>query len=238
MRDFVLTKHSMSEYYEAATNVTGSQLPDSSSPFHIPSLQQASSSDHVKSNEKADLERVVSFEDLSLCYLDPQGNIQGPFLGIDIIQWFDQGFFGTDLLLRLTDAPDGSPFQELGDMMPNLKTQSGSVSNSNLPTNIESLDGVGSMLEERKTAPHYEESNNLNIQHWTPSGLEPTSSDDLHSRIRNNNYNFELQYLDNQRFQNYVERDEGMQCLSTLPLYISSSVITVTLIASLYVLQK
>ncbi|PRQ54303.1 putative GYF domain-containing protein [Rosa chinensis] len=210
VRDFGLPKHSMSENFEPATTVIGSQLPDdSSSLFHIPSLQQTSSSDqYVKSNEKADLERVVSFEDLSLCYLDPQGNIQGPFLGIDIISWFDQGFFGTDLLVRLADAPNGSPFQELGEMMPNLNTKSGLVSNSNLPTNMESFGGVGSILEERKTAPHYEESNILNIQHWTSSGLEPTLSDDLHSRIPNNGYNSELQYLDNQRFQNYVEEDE------------------------------
>ncbi|XP_050383919.1 protein ESSENTIAL FOR POTEXVIRUS ACCUMULATION 1-like isoform X2 [Argentina anserina] len=207
VKDFGLPKHSMSEN-EPATIVIDSQLPDSSSPFHIPSLQQAPSTDlYVRSNEKADSEIVVSFEDLSLCYLDPQGNVQGPFLGIDILQWFEQGFFGSDLLLRLTDAPDGSPFQELGELMPNLKTQSGLISNSNLHTR-ESFDGVGSIVEERKMAPHFEDSTNINIQHWTSSGLEPTSSDDLHFRVSNYGYNSELQYLDNQRFQNYVEEDE------------------------------
>lgn len=223
VRGFGLPKHPMLENFEPATVAIGSQLPDDSSLlFHIPSLQKTLSSDHyVKSNEKAEVsERVVAPEDLSMCYLDPQGNIQGPFLGIDIISWFDQGFFGTDLLVRLADAPDGSPFQELGEVMPNLKTKSGLVSNPNLPTNVESLGGVGSSLEERKTAPNYEESNVLNIQHWTSSGYEATSSGDLHSRIPNNGYNSELQYLDNQRFQNFVDEDEGMLCKSTLSFYI------------------
>lgn len=65
--------------------------------------------------------RGVPPEELSLYYQDPQGEIQGPFLGVDIISWFEQGFFGTDLPVRLEDAPDDLPFQELGDVMPHLK---------------------------------------------------------------------------------------------------------------------
>ncbi|KAK4765120.1 hypothetical protein SAY86_026210, partial [Trapa natans] len=72
-------------------------------------------------------ERSFQAEEMSLFYLDPQGEIQGPFLGVDIISWFEQGFFGTDLLVRLADAPEGTPFLELGHMMPHLKCIDGLV---------------------------------------------------------------------------------------------------------------
>lgn len=64
---------------------------------------------------------LTSPEDLSLVYTDPQGEIQGPFCGADIIGWFEAGFFGIDLPVRLADAPDGAPFIALGSMMPQLK---------------------------------------------------------------------------------------------------------------------
>lgn len=66
-------------------------------------------------------DQVTLLEELTLFYKDPQGDIQGPFLGIDIIQWFEQGFFGTDLLVCLSDAPEGTPFQPLGELMLHLR---------------------------------------------------------------------------------------------------------------------
>ncbi|XP_059636440.1 protein ESSENTIAL FOR POTEXVIRUS ACCUMULATION 1 [Cornus florida] len=62
-------------------------------------------------------------EDLILCYKDPQGEIQGPFTGSDIIGWFEAGYFGIDLLVRLKDAPRDSPFSLLGDVMPHLRAK-------------------------------------------------------------------------------------------------------------------
>ncbi|XP_024969887.1 uncharacterized protein LOC112509262 isoform X1 [Cynara cardunculus var. scolymus] len=59
-------------------------------------------------------------EDLVLFYKDPQGAIQGPFTGSDIIGWFEAGYFGIDLLVRLANAPQDSPFATLGDVMPHL----------------------------------------------------------------------------------------------------------------------
>ncbi|ONI19986.1 hypothetical protein PRUPE_3G309100 [Prunus persica] len=172
--------------------------------------EQTSSSDrhYVKSNEAHVSDRIVSPEDLSLCYLDPQGNTQGPFLGIDIIAWFEQGFFGIDLPVRLFDAPDGSPYQELGDVMPHLKTKSGYVSNSSLHAKLEPLDVIKGSLEERISAPNYGGSNILNSQQWTPSVLEATSSGSVQSRMPNHSYQSELQYLDNQSIQNFVAEDE------------------------------
>ncbi|KAI3761198.1 hypothetical protein L1987_51609 [Smallanthus sonchifolius] len=70
--------------------------------------------------------RIVSQpspEDLVLFYKDPQGSIQGPFTGSDIIGWFEAGYFGIDLLVRLANAPPDSPFALLGDVMPHLRAK-------------------------------------------------------------------------------------------------------------------
>ncbi|KAK4750967.1 hypothetical protein SAY87_004449 [Trapa incisa] len=62
-------------------------------------------------------------ENLILYYKDPQGEIQGPFTGSDIIGWFEAGFFGIDLLVRPSGAHSGSPFMFLGDVMPHLRAK-------------------------------------------------------------------------------------------------------------------
>ncbi|KAL5144505.1 GYF domain-containing protein mpd2 [Glycine soja] len=62
-------------------------------------------------------------EELSLFYKDPQGRIQGPFKGIDIISWFEAGYFGIDLPVRLENAASDSPWLQLGDAMPHLRAK-------------------------------------------------------------------------------------------------------------------
>ncbi|CAJ1973315.1 unnamed protein product [Sphenostylis stenocarpa] len=62
-------------------------------------------------------------EELSLLYKDPQGHIQGPFKGIDIISWFEAGYFGIDLPVRLENAASDSPWLQLGDAMPHLRAK-------------------------------------------------------------------------------------------------------------------
>ncbi|CAO2817803.1 unnamed protein product [Amaranthus hypochondriacus] len=62
-------------------------------------------------------------EDLLLYYKDPQGQIQGPFSGSDIIGWFEAGYFGIDLQVRLVNAPMDSAFSLLGDVMPHLRAK-------------------------------------------------------------------------------------------------------------------
>lgn len=59
--------------------------------------------------------------DLVLYYKDPQGIIQGPFAGNDIITWFESGYFGLELQVRLASAPADSPYSPLGDVMPHLR---------------------------------------------------------------------------------------------------------------------
>ncbi|KAM0967835.1 hypothetical protein ACFX2A_016567 [Malus domestica] len=65
----------------------------------------------------------LSPEDLQLYYKDPQGIIQGPFSGADIIGWFEAGYFGIDLLVRIAGASNDTPFLALGDVMPHLRAK-------------------------------------------------------------------------------------------------------------------
>ncbi|XP_023644640.1 uncharacterized protein LOC17898410 isoform X2 [Capsella rubella] len=76
-------------------------------------------------------------EEFLFLYIDPQGVIQGPFIGSDIISWFEQGFFGTDLQVRLANAPEGTPFQDLGRVMSYLKTESVHVPSSDQMSELE-----------------------------------------------------------------------------------------------------
>ncbi|RDX97269.1 hypothetical protein CR513_19975 [Mucuna pruriens] len=62
-------------------------------------------------------------EELSLFYKDPKGLIQGPFKGIDIIGWFEAGYFGIDLPVRLESSAADSPWYSLGDVMPHLRAK-------------------------------------------------------------------------------------------------------------------
>nr|XP_048331467.1 protein ESSENTIAL FOR POTEXVIRUS ACCUMULATION 1 isoform X2 [Ziziphus jujuba var. spinosa] len=62
-------------------------------------------------------------EELQLSYIDPQGIIQGPFTGADIIGWFEAGYFGIDLQVRLASASSDGPFASLGDVMPHLRAK-------------------------------------------------------------------------------------------------------------------
>ncbi|XP_059278249.1 protein ESSENTIAL FOR POTEXVIRUS ACCUMULATION 1-like isoform X2 [Lycium ferocissimum] len=127
-------------------NVTfdvSAKLPDNSdSVYVIPS--DISSSRHSGIENQS--ERGIPPEEMSLYYCDPQGEIQGPFLGVDIISWFEQGFFGTDLLVRLEGAPEDSPFYELGDVMPHLKFGHRYSSNADL-SNVDQPDVLEGKLE-------------------------------------------------------------------------------------------
>ncbi|KAK8952796.1 hypothetical protein KSP40_PGU003743 [Platanthera guangdongensis] len=98
-----------------------SKLPDdSSSLFETTEVIPRNKECNYGNNEVEPLE-MTPHQELSLFYQDPQGDIQGPFLGVDIISWFEQGFFGMDLPVCLSDAPDGTPFRPLGKLMPHLK---------------------------------------------------------------------------------------------------------------------
>ncbi|GFY86154.1 GYF domain-containing protein [Actinidia rufa] len=80
-------------------------------------------------------------EDLLLYYKDPQGEIQGPFSGSDIIGWFESGYFGIDLQVRLANAPHDSPFSSLGDVMPHLQAKARPPPGFNALKQTEIVDG-------------------------------------------------------------------------------------------------
>ncbi|KAG6406422.1 hypothetical protein SASPL_134022 [Salvia splendens] len=82
-------------------------------------------------------------EDLVLIYKDPQGEIQGPFSGSDIITWFEAGYFGIELLVRLASAPADSPFTSLGDVMPHLRAKARPPPGFNSPKPNEIQDTSG-----------------------------------------------------------------------------------------------
>lgn len=174
---------------------------DSSFLFDLQKLQPNPSSDQLdlKSNNEAHLlESLSSPEDLSLCYLDPQGVIQGPYLGIDIITWLEQGYFGTDLPVRLADAPDGSPFLELGEVIPHLKMNS-CPSNNNSASRLQ--------LNDIAEAPVYDlkGSTVISDQQQDLPTFEITA--DLHSRVPNRNYLSECQQLEDQSFSIVAPED-------------------------------
>ncbi|KAI3983435.1 hypothetical protein MKX01_038855 [Papaver californicum] len=189
--DFVLEpKHENID--SIATSESYNKLSsDSSSLFKALSLQEVSSTNEhfLKNSEESNqLERDTPPEEWSLFYKDPQGETQGPFLGVDIISWFDQGFFGTDLLVCLSDAPDGTVFQELGDLMPHLKLKSLSNSDGNHVSKLDNLSDALSSIPE----PSHPDTQNLHdvvsrdkevLFRGRPGSSNSNSNGELYSNI-------------------------------------------------------
>lgn len=46
-------------------------------------------------------------------YRDPQGNIQGPWTGLEMHDWFKAGFFSPDLQIKKLEEPDFEPLAQL-----------------------------------------------------------------------------------------------------------------------------
>ncbi|KAE9588457.1 putative GYF-like domain-containing protein [Lupinus albus] len=82
-------------------------------------------------------------EELSLFYKDPNGQIQGPFKGIDIIGWFEAGYFGIDLTVRLENSEADSPWLSLGDVMPHLRAKARPPPGFSAPKPTDSVDVPG-----------------------------------------------------------------------------------------------
>ncbi len=73
-------------------------------------------------DQRKDLEQPMgNFELLPIFYLDPQGGIQGPFMGIDIIRWFHVGFYDVNFLVKLANYLENVSFVPFGDLMPRFK---------------------------------------------------------------------------------------------------------------------
>ncbi|KAL1352635.1 hypothetical protein HN51_016633 [Arachis hypogaea] len=201
------TNHGVDSF---STSELNNNLPDA---FGFSPLEQNPSINQqdLKFNENAYSYEIAAVpEELSLCYLDPQGAIQGPFLGIDIILWFEQGFFGLDLPVRLSDAPEGSPFQELGDVMPHLKGKSGFSSGTNLVAQSESSDAIQRNL--KVDVPNFDFNGSAvnDDQLWSLSRPDVSACVGVQSQIRSQNYRSEVQFSDDQAFSNIVAPEEDM----------------------------
>ncbi|TVU34585.1 hypothetical protein EJB05_16422 [Eragrostis curvula] len=133
------------EVKSSAHHDLGSKLPDdSNSLFAVPRFEHPSEPPMPYQNNDMDIKASGQAgypEELTLYYLDPQGGVQGPFLGADIISWYEDGYFGLELPVRLSQAPDDAPFRPLVEVMPHL----GHKPQSHLAVPCESAESLGSV---------------------------------------------------------------------------------------------
>lgn len=151
-----------------------------------------------------ELERATPPEQLVLYYIDPQGATQGPFLGADIISWFEQGFFGIDLPVRLADAPEGTPFQDLVEVMPHLKAKDMNVSTSDPNSELEFGAFGGSMEASLPTASAV---NNGMSQPF--SEFNGISAQNIQTRLSEPEAPLQLPRSEGKSIQDLLAQDEG-----------------------------
>ncbi|RLN23195.1 hypothetical protein C2845_PM07G33260 [Panicum miliaceum] len=127
------------------------KLPDDSNTlFDVPPFEHHSETPMLYQNSDIDVKAGghASYpEELTLYYLDPQGGVQGPFLGADIISWYEDGYFGLELPVRLSQAPDDVPFRPLVEVMPHLGQKPQSHPPALCDESVESLDSAQSKFE-------------------------------------------------------------------------------------------
>ncbi|GAB2241961.1 hypothetical protein Droror1_Dr00018736 [Drosera rotundifolia] len=152
----------------------------------------------------------ISPEELTLCYRDPQGVIQGPFLGVDIISWFDQGFFGTDLPVRLADAPEGTSFQALGDLMPYLNVGESHNDSMGLTPNFEQTAGALGGSLELPASVTASEADMLPLanQSWRVPEFDTMPNQQAYSGLTEHDSSSQLAYSDGKHFPDSVAQDE------------------------------
>ncbi|KAI3859402.1 hypothetical protein MKX03_013769 [Papaver bracteatum] len=203
-------KHVTSEDFEssASLNVSTKLRDEPSSLLNLPIFQNSDSND-IKNGEPNVSERGPSPEEMSLYYRDPQGETQGPFLGADIISWFDQGFFGPDLPVCPSDAPEGTPFQELGEVMPQLKLKPWSDSATTPFSRVEPCDAVGSFDEPAAAmVPDFMGLTVPGDQKWGTSEFENLSAAQVHSLISKSEDPVEPHYSEVERFHEFIAQNE------------------------------
>ncbi|GAB2297735.1 hypothetical protein Dimus_031822 [Dionaea muscipula] len=213
--DLATTKHPLFDELERASFDHSKKLPDDTKlPFVsqtlgdglIPNLQHSQNKNEV-------LDSAISPEELTLYYRDPQGEIQGPFLGVDIISWFDQGFFGTDLPVRLADAPEGTLFQELGDVMPYLKIGEDYGASLGASSNFDQPAGalIGKMESSLPASVAATEVGDLSPptnQSWQVPNFDILSTQQAHSSLLEDDFSLQLAYSNGKKFQDSTPQDE------------------------------
>ncbi|KAL1808805.1 protein ESSENTIAL FOR POTEXVIRUS ACCUMULATION 1 isoform X1 [Daucus carota subsp. sativus] len=212
--DLAFAKHPLFDGIESnssLSNVTTLAV-DLSSSHDVKSSEQYYFGNKQVSEERPDyseyqLERITPPEELSLFYCDPQGEIQGPFLGVDIISWFEQGFFGADLPVRLADASEETPFRQLGDVMPHLQGMTEYASNPDRSSKVETSGAFEGMLDAKLSAslPVPEMMDN---PRWQMSDFDGISANNVQSRMSEHEGLLDVPYSEGQSFQEFVAQDE------------------------------
>ncbi|KAG8639941.1 hypothetical protein MANES_13G007800v8 [Manihot esculenta] len=202
-----LTNFPADEVDSASPFDVKSKLPDdSNSLFVLPSPDQDRSSAmlHLANKSDAkDLERSTQLEDFYFYYIDPHGNTQGPFLGADIVLWFEEGYFGTDLPVRLADAPEGTSFQSLGEVMPHLKLRGVYPSSEK-----EQSGALGGNLEPGLPVAAPENTDVINELCQPLSDLNSLSAQHVQSRMSEPENPLHLPHSESQSFHDFVAHDE------------------------------
>ncbi|KDP26849.1 hypothetical protein JCGZ_18007 [Jatropha curcas] len=209
--DSVLTRQFLSDDVDSTSSfAVQSKLPDdSNSLFVLPSPDQdhfGTMSNLANKNEGKDLERSMPPEDLYFYYVDPHGQTQGPFLGADIVMWFEEGYFGMELPIRLADAPEGAPFQSLGEIMPHLKLRGGYPSSE-----MEQSGALGGNLEPGLPAVPAPENTDPSSVHdlcQPLSDLSTLSAQHAQARMTEPENPLQLPHSEGQSFHDFVAQDE------------------------------
>lgn len=221
--DLAFAKHPLFEGIESsASNGNGTTFPVDLSSSHGKSLEQywignkqAPEERPGAYNNEYQLERITPPEELSLYYCDPQGEIQGPFLGVDIISWFEQGFFGADLPVRLEDAPEETPFRQLGEVMPHLQGMTEYGTSAERSSKVETPGAFEGILDAKlsASAPVPEMVHSMDNPRWQSSEFNILSANNVQSRMSEHEGLSEVPHCEGQTFQEYVAQDEGYCCL-------------------------
>ncbi|XP_074303295.1 uncharacterized protein LOC141637782 [Silene latifolia] len=199
--DSACTNHNFFDDIEHAAVGVGSKLPDEMNTFFASKSVEGSGDLLYSQNDKnSNRFEGVSPEELTLYYRDPQGEIQGPFLGVDILSWFEQGFFGIDLPVRLADASEDAPFQELGDVMTHLRVQEGHFTSSDTSARVDNLGG---------SAPgEINDMSTVNNQGWRFSDFDNHPEQQTHSIISEHDFPSQLPFIEGKSFHDSSPIDE------------------------------
>ncbi|KAL4920183.1 hypothetical protein BDW62DRAFT_177829 [Aspergillus aurantiobrunneus] len=80
----------------------------------VPEGQQTSQAASTASSVPTAQQRTMVMPDrMRWIYRDPQGNIQGPWTGLEMHDWFKAGFFSPDLQIRKLEDPEFEPLAQL-----------------------------------------------------------------------------------------------------------------------------
>ncbi|ROT41922.1 hypothetical protein SODALDRAFT_286865 [Sodiomyces alkalinus F11] len=98
-----------------ALNMFGSAAPDTSHHGATPGAQTPS---YPGPSSSADLptsqvRQMVMPDRMRWVYLDPQGQVQGPFTGLEMNDWYKANFFTADLRVKKVEDPEFEPLGQL-----------------------------------------------------------------------------------------------------------------------------